>query len=126
MIKRKPIFINGDGENTRDFCYVDNVVQMNLLAATTKNAKAVNQVYNVALHQRTSLNELFALLRDLLLPHYPYLQQLKPRHRPFRAGDVRHSEADISKARRLLGFRPSHRIHEGLKTALDWYLKNLV
>jgi len=126
MIKRKPIFINGDGENTRDFCYVDNVVQMNLLAATTTNSKAVNQVYNVALHQRTSLNELFALLRDLLLPQYPYLQKLKPKHRPFRAGDVRHSEADISKARRLLGFRPSHRIDEGLKTALDWYLKNLV
>jgi UDP-N-acetylglucosamine 4-epimerase len=126
MILREPVFINGDGETSRDFCYVDNAVQVNLLAATTTNSEAINQVYNVALHQRTSLNELFALLRERLLPHYPHLLKVKPRYRPFRAGDVRHSEADISKAKRLLGYAPTHRIEQGLDAALDWYRANVV
>jgi UDP-N-acetylglucosamine 4-epimerase len=126
MIKREPVFINGDGGTSRDFCYVDNAVQVNLLAATTTNPKAINDVYNVALHERTSLNELFALLRERLLPHYPHLLKVKPRYRAFRAGDVRHSEADISKAKRLLGYAPTHRIEQGLGAALDWYRKNVV
>src|SRR6266567_3415728 len=125
MMKNLPVQINGDGETSRDFCYVDNVVQMNLLAATTPNPEAVNQVYNVALNERTSLNELFAMLRERLLPHYPHLQRYKPVYEDFRAGDVRHSQADISKARRLAGYTPTHRIEQGLDHALDWYRHNL-
>ena len=125
MMKNEPVHINGDGETSRDFCYVDNVVQMNLLAAATTNPKAVNQVYNVAVNERTSLNELFVLLRERLLPHFPQLKRYKPVYRDFRAGDVRHSQADISKARRLAGFAPTHRIEQGLDDALDWYRQNL-
>jgi len=125
MIKNDPVQINGDGKTSRDFCYVDNAVQMNLLAATGDQPKAVNQVYNVALNQRTSLNELFAMLRERLLPHCPHLQRYRPIYRDFRAGDVRHSQADISKARRMLGYTPTHRIDEGLDAALDWYRENL-
>ena len=126
MMKNAPVRINGDGETSRDFCYVENVVQMNLLSATTTNPKAVNQVYNVALNERTSLNDLFAMLRERLLPHYPHLQRYKPVYQDFRAGDVRYSQADISKARRLVGFAPTHRIEQGLDVALDWYRRNLV
>jgi UDP-N-acetylglucosamine 4-epimerase len=125
MLKNKPVFINGDGETSRDFCYVANVVQMNLLAATTANPKSVNQVYNVALNERVSLNELFALLRERLLPHCRHLWKFKPLYRKFRAGDVRHSQADIAKARRLVGYAPTHRLEQGLDAALDWYRKNL-
>ena len=126
MMKNDPVHINGDGKTSRDFCYVDNAVQMNLLAATTTNPKAVNQVYNVALNERISLNELFAMLRARLLPHYPHLKYYKPCYRDFRAGDVRHSQADISKARRLIGYAPTHRVEQGLGAALDWYRKNLL
>ena len=126
MIKNDPVNIHGDGETSRDFCYVDNAVQMNLLAATTTNPKAVNQVYNVALNERTSLNELFAMLRERLLLHYPHLKGYKPSYDDFRAGDVRHSQADISKARRFVGYAPTHRVEQGLDAALDWYRKNLV
>ena len=126
MIKNGPVFINGDGKTSRDFCYIDNVVQMNLLAATTRNPKAINQVYNVALNQRISLNELFAMLRERLLPHYPHLKRYKPVYRDFRSGDVRHSQADITRARRRVGFAPTHRIEQGLDAALQWYRKNLV
>src|SRR5438093_13410939 len=125
MMHNEPVHINGDGETSRDFCYVANAVQANLLAATTANAKAVKQVYNVALHERTSLNELFALLRERLLSHYPHLLKVKPKYRPFRPGDVRHSEADIQKAKRLIGYVPTHRIDQGLDEALDWYRLNL-
>jgi len=125
MIKNQRLLINGDGKTSRDFCYVDNVVQMNLLSATTTNKKAVNQVFNVALNSRTSLNELFEMLRERLAPHYPHLKNFKPMHQAFRAGDVRHSQADISKAQRLTGFAPTHRIEQGLDTALDWYRGNL-
>ena len=125
MMKNDPVQINGDGETSRDFCYVENVVQINLLAATTTNPKAVNQVYNVAVNERTSLNELFAMLRERLLAHYPHLKRYKAVYRDFRAGDVRHSQADISKARRLAGYTPTHRIEQGLDHALDWYRHNL-
>jgi len=125
MIKNDPVKINGDGETSRDFCYVDNAVQMNLLAATTTNPKAVDQIYNVALNERTSLNELFAMLRGRLLPHYPHLKGYKPSYGDFRAGDVRHSQADITKARRFVGYAPTHRVEQGLDAALDWYRKNL-
>ena len=126
MVKNDPVQINGDGATSRDFCYVDNAVQMNLLAATSDNPTAVNQVYNVALNQRTSLNELFGMLRERLLPHYPHLKRYKPVYRGFRAGDVRHSQADITRARQMVGYAPTHRIDEGLDAALEWYRRNLV
>lgn len=125
MIQNEPIHINGDGETTRDFCYIANVVQANLLAATVTNPEAVNQFYNVALHARTSLNQLFSLLRDKLIPNHPHLENCAPVYLDFRAGDVRHSEADISKAERLLGYRPSHTVDQGLVEALDWYRNDI-
>jgi UDP-N-acetylglucosamine 4-epimerase len=125
MIKNEPVVINGDGETTRDFCYVANVVQANLLAATVQQPEAINEVYNVALHSRTSLNQLFDLLQGQLLPHYPHLKQRRPAYQDFRSGDVRHSEADISKAERRLGYKPSHTVEQGLAEALDWYRRHL-
>jgi UDP-N-acetylglucosamine 4-epimerase len=121
MIRNEPVHINGDGMTSRDFCYVANAVQANLLAATSRHPKASGQVYNVALNQRTTLNTLFELLRVRLAPHYPHLQSFRPIHRDFREGDVRHSLADVSKASRRLGYRPTHRIDQGLDAALDWY-----
>ena len=125
MIKDEPIFINGDGETSRDFCFIENVRQINLLAATTENPEATNQVYNVAVGDRTTLNQLYEQLHLNLLPSYPHLQDVKPVYHDFRAGDVRHSLADISKAARLLGYQPTHRIGEGLKVAMEWYVRQL-
>jgi len=125
MIKNEPVYINGDGETSRDFCYIDNTVQANLLAATTDNPDAVGQVYNVAVGDRTSLNQLFESIRSLLEPRFPHLKDFKPTYRDFRAGDVRHSLADISKAENLLGYAPTHRIHEGLQEAMEWYVADL-
>jgi UDP-N-acetylglucosamine 4-epimerase len=122
MIHNEPVFINGDGDTSRDFCYVANAVQANLLAATAPDPAAVNQVYNVAVGQRTSLNELFEHLRALLAPHFAHLAGFSPVYRDFRAGDVRHSLADISKAKRLLGYEPSHTVGAGLSEAMEWYL----
>ncbi|MEK7792785.1 MAG: GDP-mannose 4,6-dehydratase, partial [Pseudomonadota bacterium] len=125
LIRNKPLHINGDGETSRDFCFVANVVQANLLAALAQNPDSVNQVYNVALNERTSLNQLYAMMRSLLLKDFPGLKEHRPHYGAFREGDVRHSQADISKARNLLGFEPSHPIHEGLKHAMDWYITHL-
>lgn len=125
MIDGEPVFINGTGETSRDFCYVDNVIQMNLLASLTTERAAVNQVYNTAVNARTDLNELYAKLHARLLPLYPDLQGRKPVYRDFRRGDVMHSQADIGKAERLLGYVPSHMIDEGLDAALPWYIGNL-
>ena len=125
MIKGEPVYINGDGETSRDFCFIENVRQINLLAATTENDKAVNQVYNVAVGDRTSLNQLYEQLQLNLLQSFPQLQDNKPIYRDFRGGDVRHSLADISKASNLLGYKPSHGIGEGLKVAMQWYVQHL-
>jgi len=125
LIKNEPVYVNGDGETSRDFCYIDNVIQANLLAATTQNPEAVNQVYNIAVGERTSLNQLFEAIRVNLLPRYPHLADAKPVYRDFRAGDVRHSLADIGKARTRLGYEPTHRIGEGLAEAMDWYVGDL-
>lgn len=121
MIKNEPVYINGDGETSRDFCYIDNAVQANLLAATATNEKSVNQVYNVAVGDRTSLKQLYFYLRDNLAKRFPQLREAQPVYRDFRAGDVRHSLADISKGADLLGYTPSHRIEDGLKEAICWY-----
>jgi len=126
MIKNEPVYINGTGETSRDFCYVENTVQMNLLAATTTTEKAVNQIYNTALNARTSLNELFEMLRRLLVKDFKHLQNFKPVYRDFRPGDIKHSQADIGKARNLLGYVPTHTIEVGLEVALEWYKQNVV
>jgi UDP-N-acetylglucosamine 4-epimerase len=121
LLTREPIIINGDGETSRDFCYIENVVQANLLAATTTQPEAVNQTYNIAIGQRTTLNELLELLKRELHAHDPSVQNQKPVYRDFRPGDVRHSLADINKARRLLGYEPEYPIERGLEMAMDWY-----
>ncbi|WP_020395567.1 NAD-dependent epimerase/dehydratase family protein [Thiolinea disciformis] len=122
MIRNEPVYINGDGQTSRDFCYIDNAVQANLLAATAENPDAANQVFNVAVGKRTTLNELFWYLHKHLLPYFAHLQAFEPIYVDFRAGDVRHSLADVSKSAQLLGYIPSHHIDEGLKIAINWYL----
>jgi|SRR5271165_450338 len=122
MLEGREVTINGDGETSRDFCYVANAVQANLLADTTDNQDAINHVYNVADGERTSLNNLYAEIRRLLAPDHPHLREAKPKYGPFRAGDIRHSLADVSKARLLLGYEPTHRLAEGLKLALSCYV----
>ena len=121
MLIGEDVVINGDGETSRDFCYVANAVQANLLAATTTDTNAVNQVYNVALDDRTSLNALYERLRDVLAETNPEVAQLRPVYLDFRAGDVRHSQADISKARQLLGYAPPYRLEAGIRLAMPWY-----
>lgn len=121
MIDEEPVFINGDGRTIRDFCFIDNVVQANLLAATVGNAAAVNQVYNIALGEKTTLNQLFEMIRQALEPQYPHLRDLRPIHREVRPGDVQLSQADIGKAQRLLGYQPAWRLQEGLAKAVQWY-----
>ncbi len=122
LIRNEPVYINGDGETSRDFCYIENVVQLNLLAATSENPEAANQVYNVAVGDRTTLNQLYENLRVNLAGKFRHLTAAKPVYRDFRAGDVRHSLADISKAKTLLGYAPQYRVGEGLKEAMDWYV----
>ena len=116
-----PVVIYGDGETTRDFCFVANVVQANILAATTEDRAALGEVFNVAVGGRMSLNELFGALRDMLHETHPALRILPASYEPFRAGDIRHSLADISKACRVLGYQPTHDIRSGLRESLPWY-----
>ena len=124
LIANEEVFINGDGETSRDFCYIDNAVQANILAAIADSPEAINQVYNVAVGERTTLNELYAELHSQLLAHYPHIKEANPTYRGFRSGDVRHSLADISKSTRLLGYEPTHKIKEGLEEAVNWYIEN--
>lgn len=125
MVRNEPTCINGDGETSRDFCYIANVVQANILASLTEREEAIGQVYNVALGARTSLNQLFHLLRKRLLPSQPHLVDYQPVYQEFRPGDVRHSQADIAKARSLLHFEPTHSVEQGLDEAIEWYRINL-
>lgn len=115
------VFINGDGETSRDFCFIDNTVQANLLAATTQNPAAVNQVYNVAVGERTSLKKLYQLIAASLSAQCT-LQASNLIHRDFRAGDVRHSLADVSKAQTLLGYVPTVKVGAGIKATMPWYI----
>jgi UDP-N-acetylglucosamine 4-epimerase len=119
LLKGEQTFINGDGETSRDFCFVANVVQANLLAATTSNRGASNQIYNIGLGKRTTLNQLFALIQNSLKKRDPTLEIRQPMHREFRTGDLRDSVADISKASRLLGFEPSRSLEEDLEKAME-------
>ena len=123
MIKGEDVVVNGDGETSRDFCFIDNVVQANILAALAQ-PKGINQVYNVAYNARTSLNELFDYLAKAL-GNNGIVYDKPPVHADFRAGDVRHSQADISKARELLGYEPMHNIVQGLEVAMPWYTQFL-
>jgi UDP-N-acetylglucosamine 4-epimerase len=125
MIRGDEVRINGSGEISRDFCYVANVVQANLLAAIVESPEALNQAYNIAVGGRTTLDQLFVLLRDRLAPHHPGLAASRPVYGPPRPGDVQHSLADISKARRLLGYEPTHSIERGLDESLSWYEAHL-
>ena len=125
ILKKEDVFINGDGETSRDFCYIDNAVQMNLLAAMTDNDEATDQVYNCALNARTSLNQLYQMIEERLIDRVKTLSNKKPTYRDFRAGDVLHSQADISKATNLLGYAPTHVIAQGLDEVMDWYVASL-
>jgi len=122
LLKGETVYINGDGETSRDFTYIENAIQANLLAATAA-AEAKNQVYNMAVGDRTTLKQLFEFIRQSLEPH-GVASDAEPEFRPFRAGDVRHSLADISKAHELLGYRPTHRIAEGIQAAAEWYVSH--
>lgn len=125
MINNAQLNINGDGDSSRDFCFIDNAVQANLLASMATDAAAVNQVYNVAVNARTSLNQLYAMMRGMLDERFPHLQDYAPHYTEFRVGDVRHSQADISKAARLLGYQPTHKLEQGLRDSLAWYIDRL-
>ena len=125
ILNKEDVFINGDGETSRDFCYIDNTVQMNFLAATTENDKAVDQIYNVALNDRTSLKKLYQMIEERLIQRTKGLNKKEPIYRDFRAGDVRHSQANIDKARTLLGYQPKYMVSKGLNEAMDWYVDSL-
>lgn len=121
MIAGDDVFINGDGETSRDFCFIENTVQANILAATTENDEAKNQVYNVAVGDRTTLNDLFNAIKAALNENgVEYIKQ--PIYREFRAGDVRHSQASVEKIQILLNYQAKHKIDEGIKLAVNWYL----
>jgi len=122
LLRNEPVYVNGDGDTSRDFCFVANVVQANILAATTVNGAAVNQVYNLALGDRTTLNTLYALIEERVLRAQPELEPRALEYRPFRDGDVRHSQADIGKITALLGYAPTHRVGAGLDEATAYYL----
>jgi UDP-N-acetylglucosamine/UDP-N-acetylgalactosamine 4-epimerase len=125
ILNKEDVYINGDGETSRDFCYIDNTIQMNLLAATTDNDEATDQVYNVALNDRTSLNKLYQMIEKKLIQRTQGLEEKKPIYRDFRAGDVRHSLANIDKAQQLLNYQPKYRISKGLDESMDWYVQDL-
>jgi len=120
MINGDNVFINGDGETSRDFCFIENTVQANLLAATASNEEALNQVYNIAVGDRISLNNLYSVIQNTLT-ELGIGYSKDPVYRDFRAGDVRHSQADISKARRLLGYSPEYTLERGIRVAMPWY-----
>jgi UDP-N-acetylglucosamine/UDP-N-acetylgalactosamine 4-epimerase len=122
ILNKDHVYINGDGETSRDFCYINNAVQMNLLAATTDNDEATDQVYNVALNDRTSLKKLHQMIEERLIQRMHGLERKEPVYRDFRAGDVRHSQANIDKAKTLLDYQPKYMISEGLDKAMDWYV----
>ncbi len=125
MIQNEDVFINGDGETSRDFCFIENTVQANILAATTSNEEAKNQVYNVAVGDRTTLNDLFNAIKNALNENeITYIK--KPIYREFRKGDVRHSQASVEKIENLLGYKAQYVISQGVDLAMKWYVKNIL
>ena len=125
LMNNKPIIINGDGEFSRDFTYINNVILMNLLALRTTNPDALNQVYNTAFGERNTLNQLVAYLYELLCEFDPQIAKVKVIHGANRLGDIPHSLASIDKAKKLLGYNPQYSLHDGLKEAVRWYWENL-
>lgn len=125
FMKHEAPNINGDGEYSRDFTYIDNVIQMNMLAMTTTNPEAVNQIYNTAFGERTTLNQLVAYLQEFLGAKDAEILGIEPTHGPNRAGDIPHSLASIDKAKKLLGYAPEYSMRQGLQKAVDWYWENL-
>ena len=124
MAHESPV-INGDGEYSRDFTYIDNVIQMNMLAMTTTNLDAVNQVYNTAFGERTTLNQLISYLKEFLSEFDPEIANIEVVHGPNRLGDIPHSLACIDKAEKLLGYHPQYNMRDGLKEAVKWYWNNI-
>lgn len=124
MIANDAVFVNGDGSTSRDFNFIDNAVQANILAATTQDPAALNQIYNVAVGGRTDLNQLFALLQSHLANNAVCYDKAVI-YRDFRAGDVKHSQADITKIKTLLGYEPAFSIADGIERAMPWYVNNL-
>jgi UDP-N-acetylglucosamine 4-epimerase len=124
FLKSEQPTINGDGETSRDFCYIDNAIQANLLAATCKNSDALNKVYNIAYGEQTTLNQLFRLIKENLIPYNPDLASIKPNYGSFRKGDVRHSLADISRAQNLLEYDPEYDLAQGIKESISWYVNH--
>lgn len=125
FIRKEAPVINGDGQFSRDFTYIDNVIQMNVLAILAENSSALNQVYNVAYGERTSLNQLIDILREELSIFDPSISEINPIYGPERRGDVPHSHASIAKAQNLLGYNPEFSVKKGLKNAISWYWNNL-
>src|SRR5690554_382906 len=121
LIQHESPTINGTGENSRDFTYIDNVIQMNECAMLTENPEAVNTVYNTAVGDRTNLNELAAYLKEFLVDYDPKIENIEIKHGPNRVGDIPHSLASVDKAKTMLGYKPTHKIKEGLKEAVKWY-----
>jgi len=125
LLSDEDVYINGDGETSRDFCYIDNVIQMNLLAGTTKNEKAFGEAFNVAVGGQTTLNELYTLINKELFININSFSTREAVYREFREGDIRHSNANISKAQELVGYDPTHTIDQGMELAIKWYIKNI-
>ena len=125
FINHESPIINGDGNFSRDFTYIDNVIQMNELALQTQNPNAINQVYNTAFGERTTLNELIQYIKENLIQFDPEIEQISVAYGPNRSGDIPHSLADISKGKELLGYQPKYSVKEGLKEAIKWYWENL-
>lgn len=125
LMRHESPVINGDGEYSRDFTYIDNVIQMNMLALETKNPESVNQIYNTAYGERTTLNQLITYLKEFLSEYDPYIQDITPIYGPNRAGDIPHSLACVDKAKNLLGYHPEYSMRNGLKEAVKWYWNNL-
>jgi UDP-N-acetylglucosamine 4-epimerase len=125
LLNNESPVINGDGEYSRDFTYIDNVIQMNLLAMQTEDKQAINTVYNTAYGERSTLLQLVANLKEFLSEYNPEVKDVEVKHGPYRAGDIPHSLASIDKARKLLGYNPQFSLRDGLKEAVKWYVNNL-
>jgi len=125
LIKNATVFINGDGETSRDFCFIENCVQANLMSATAEDESATNLVYNVAFGERTTLNQLYQFIKERVVAYNSSAQGAVPQYRDFRTGDIRHSLADISSAKELIGYDPQFSVKDGLDKAAKWYLRNL-
>ncbi|MDP2334989.1 MAG: GDP-mannose 4,6-dehydratase, partial [Bacteroidota bacterium] len=125
LMNHEPLLINGDGEYSRDFTYIDNVIQMNLLALSTNNPEALNTVYNTAFGDQTTLNQLVGYLKEFLSEYDPEIANIEILHGPDRTGDIPHSLASIDKAKQLLGYNPQYNLKDGLKEAVQWYWENI-